>query len=406
MRDAYGVFMGRKCRLLLVTLILIVFSSSYLIELCAQESVFGISELEKARLSMAMAGGSAQQVLVEVALSGKVEYPGVYQINESSGVIEALLTAGGICKDGSMRTVEHWRNNEQLTTYDLYKFIKSGVDASFLSLKHHDRIFVPKVGTLVSIQGAVNRPGLYEVISGSVSPAEVVSMAGGLLNPGHTAMVKFHFAGGSGALASEIALAHVIEEPVRIKGEVTVTVVAKSGQGLLEVSVEGPVSKKIAWNAALNVRTVVKEFASLLGRNIYSAYGEILRHGGADEAYQVLSFSPELILQEGNGNDLMLRPGDRIILFPTDLFLKSAKVSSEGMVKVPGAYAFKGGMRVADLLQLSGGSTGTCTRVYLVRRRIQNAKLSSIEIELTSDYLVDKSRFNMLLEPFDTLVVE
>ena len=106
--------------------------------------------------------------------------PGVHIIHPFSDIFTALIQAGGISKNGSLRKIEAIRNSEVIATYDFYDFFIDGKYDFKIFIKNGDIIHIPPVKSRVHLTGEVNRPGFYE-IKESESLFDIIQYAGGLL---------------------------------------------------------------------------------------------------------------------------------------------------------------------------------------------------------------------------------
>lgn len=99
-----------------------------------------------------------------VHVYGAVELPGVYSLMSSDRLSQAILMAGGISKNGSDRRVELRRNGKLLVRVDLLELRSSGDLKNNPFLQNDDVIFVPVKNTVVSLQGPVKVPGIFEIV--------------------------------------------------------------------------------------------------------------------------------------------------------------------------------------------------------------------------------------------------
>ncbi len=121
---------------------------------------------------------------IGVYVMGEVERPGIVRLTGLSTVLDALISAGGVRKTGSLRRIEVVRHGHS-TTVDLYGLLLTGKLDHDMALGDGDKVVVPSVGPVVAVVGAVRRPGIYELPPGAAAlpVAEALSMAGGPLRP-------------------------------------------------------------------------------------------------------------------------------------------------------------------------------------------------------------------------------
>ena len=100
-----------------------------------------------------------------VFITGQVRRPGTYSTSALASVLNALYQAGGPLPTGSFRDVRILRNGQLVERVDLYAYLTAGNNLSDLILAPGDVIFVPPAGTQVAVRGAVTREALYELTS-------------------------------------------------------------------------------------------------------------------------------------------------------------------------------------------------------------------------------------------------
>src|SRR2546421_8970747 len=103
-----------------------------------------------------------RQRSVSVHFVGEVCQPGVYTLSSLATVTNALFSAGGPTKLGSLREVRLLRSNVQVARVDLYDFLQRGDRTRDYRLESGDTIFVPTVGDVVAVAGGGERPANYE----------------------------------------------------------------------------------------------------------------------------------------------------------------------------------------------------------------------------------------------------
>src|SRR5690606_6305826 len=117
---------------------------------------------------------------VQVYVSGDVERPGSHTVSSLSTVMDVLQRAGGPSRQGSFRNVLVRRRGEPSRRIDLYDYLVRGDRSGDERLRQGDVVFVPPAGPRVGIEGAVQRPAIYEVLPGE-DLVTVLEYAGGIL---------------------------------------------------------------------------------------------------------------------------------------------------------------------------------------------------------------------------------
>ena len=100
---------------------------------------------------------------INVLVAGNAFNPGIYTLSGNSNPLQALVMAGGINEYGSYRDIKVKRNNNVIHTLDIYDYLIYGNIKKDLRLRSGELIFVEKRQNLVTVDGAVKRPLIYEL---------------------------------------------------------------------------------------------------------------------------------------------------------------------------------------------------------------------------------------------------
>ncbi|MDA7541789.1 SLBB domain-containing protein [Gammaproteobacteria bacterium] len=128
------------------------------------------SSLIKNKISNAYIGIEAFVTLVnirdiQVLITGNAYNPGIYTLNGNSNLLHALSMAGGIDENGSYRQIELIRDNVVINSIDLYDIFIHGKSGFGQRLRSGDSILIKPANELITLSGAVKRPGIYELTS-------------------------------------------------------------------------------------------------------------------------------------------------------------------------------------------------------------------------------------------------
>ncbi len=119
---------------------------------------------------------------ISVLVLGEVSLPGLHNMTSLSTILQALASAGGVKKTGSLRNI-HVENGDEIIKIDIYKLMRFGTGAD-LQMIDGMKIIVPQIGDTVAIAGEVQRAAIYEIAVDEVfSGAELLELAGGPLRP-------------------------------------------------------------------------------------------------------------------------------------------------------------------------------------------------------------------------------
>ena len=117
---------------------------------------------------------------INVYFSGQIKKPGINLVHPFSDIFTAISQAGGINKNGSLRTIKLIRNEEVIEIIDFYSFFISGIGKFQKNrIIDGDVIHIPFVENRVQVSGEVERPKFYELLK-SDSLFDLINFAGGL----------------------------------------------------------------------------------------------------------------------------------------------------------------------------------------------------------------------------------
>tara|TARA_B100000575_G_scaffold294425_1_gene310268 strand:- start:1733 stop:3553 length:1821 start_codon:yes stop_codon:yes gene_type:complete len=127
------------------------------------------SKLIKSRVNSALIGNEAFISLtkirdVNILVTGNAENPGIYTLTGNSNILHALSAAGGISEFGSLREINLVRDDIVIETLDVYDLLIEGQYNLKKRLRSGDVVFVESRKNIVTIDGAVNRPAMYEAL--------------------------------------------------------------------------------------------------------------------------------------------------------------------------------------------------------------------------------------------------
>lgn len=297
-----------------------------------------------------------------VMVLGQVRQPGVHRMTGVASVFDAIASAGGVQKSGSMRHIQLIRGGRSFGV-DLYDLLLTGQLDDDLALMEGDRVFVPPIGKTIGIAGDVQRPGIYEVNgrADDMSVGEALDMAGGTLRPsGYRYLV----------MTSDVEGGDTVLEvddpqgaPVRRGDMILVAKMGYSWEGAFfvdgHVSVPGP--RSLRWD-----RTVgsVVNASDILRENPYLLFAALETTDPVTKARHLVPVDLGRIA--AGQSDVPLKPNDRLIVLGMDdiRFLSSAAVQAViqgqnpdeviagellGGVGIRGGAADGGGLSARDL---------------------------------------------------------
>ena len=128
----------------------------------------------------------------KVTIVGAVETPGTYLMNPFSTITGALAYSGGISEIGSLRNINLIRNNGSIIAFDLYDLLIKGDRSNDLTIEAGDTILINAASQFVKIDGAVNRPAIYEIVEGE-EIGDIINFALGLTQTANKSNISISY---------------------------------------------------------------------------------------------------------------------------------------------------------------------------------------------------------------------
>lgn len=350
---------------------------------------------------------------IQVYVVGEVEVPGTYNVSSLATVINALAAAGGPSKNGSLRSVRISRGGKAVQEIDLYDMFLNGDRSRDSRLENGDTLFVPVIGPVVAVAGAVKRPAIYE-IKGKTTLPGLLAMAGGITAAGDTGRVQVERIEGnnarvvadyvSGGKALETELADV---EVRDHDMVKVFPIREAMREV--VTLTGNVARPGAYQfrKGMRVRDLIPD-ASVLLPESYLESVEITRLSPPDYRREVLTVNLREALRDNPVDNVELQEQDTIRIFSRAEMVERPRVAISGQVVNPGVYDYFPRMTVRDLVTAAGSpkrnahlESAELTRVTV---GVGSAGAARLEINLARALAGDPAH-NLTLEPEDALIV-
>lgn len=341
---------------------------------------------------------------LSVSLTGELKRPGTYTVNGLSTVFNAVYLSGGPTTDGTMREVKLFRDSKLVASVDYYDFLMNGESAQNLRLKEGDIINVGPFLNRVTIEGAVKRPGKYE-LKDDETFEDLLYYAGGFAADAYQERISVTRNTDTEKVVSDIFKDQFKLFYSKAGDKYVVGTVLDRYEN--RVTIEGAIYRpgEYALVEGLTVKQLIKRAEGLKG-DAFLSRAQLLRERD-DLNSEVISLDLGKILND-EAEDIVLEREDRLkILSIHDLgFEKQVQISGE--VKQPGIHEFSEGMTLNDLIFLANGfneaaSTGT---IEISRRpgRQSSDNLAEV-IQVSIDSTLEKTSEEVNLMPYDHVIV-
>ncbi|MDA9969597.1 SLBB domain-containing protein [Gammaproteobacteria bacterium] len=256
---------------------------------------------------------------------GNVKTPGTYAINAFGSPLNALISAGGVNQNSSLRSIQVLRDNKIIETIDLYDLLINGdVTSSDFLLNDGDSILVNGLKSRASIIGEVIRPAIYEIVD----------------NESLEQLLKFALGATPFADLSNISVERLLPsgQSTIMKPKTTSSFLLRNGDKVIVNSSQGEKINSVAISGALrNAGEYSLEGSNTLGNiiklqtdlldNTYIGFAAIKRLNYQSKSYRIIGF--DLGSQEAL-DKINLYSGDRVFIFSHDdiEFMQSKEVST------------------------------------------------------------------------------
>lgn len=276
------------------------------------------SEISTKLLGVEVNVSLAELRSMRVFVLGEAFKPGPYVLSSLSSITHALFAAGGLSDIGSLRNIKLKRAGKLVTTLDLYDLLINGDSSNDLVLKSGDVVFIEAAGELVTIDGEVQRPAIYE-LKGNETFRDIVDMAGGLkpsAYPSSTVVERFNKQNLRSLLnidlSQESSLAKKVNDGDYIKVMKTSEIFDQS------ITIIGAVSRpgKYQWHEGQKVADLLPNINAYMLNDADLSYSLIVRQKGIGRDIDIHQFSLfNAVTDTSSSDNLILEPQDKIIVF-------------------------------------------------------------------------------------------
>ena len=299
---------------------------------------------------------------LNIYFSGEIAKPGVQLVHPFSDIFVALIQAGGVNIEGSLRNVQLIRNNKIISSVDFYDFFSRGVnDFSSLRLIDGDIIHIPTIKNRVEITGAVLRPGFYELLE-TEDLNKLIDYSAGL-SPKASSYVTIDTVKPINERSSQDDIISSLNVDIT-KDKISLNngdlvIVREVGESTSKIQVFGRVKtpgKYSATNMSLkNILDIAGGFDDPVFRKTINDNIVVLRK---DENQ---FYSKEFIINYSDSDSFSLNIDDKIFVYENINYRNNFTYRVEGEINKPGTYALKKGITLQEAINLAGGLTELAT---------------------------------------------
>ncbi|TSJ40312.1 hypothetical protein FO440_11165 [Mucilaginibacter corticis] len=342
---------------------------------------------------------------IKVTVKGEVKTPGSYTLSSLATLPNALYNSGGPGANGSLRYIKLIRNNKLYKTIDFYTYLQNGIQDGNIRLEDQDVIQIPVYKKRVSISGEVKNPAIYE-LKDDEHLDDLIRYASGFTDTAYTGVAKVD-------QVNELQR-EVKDVPANLFANYTphngdkVQIGAITNRYTNRVVLEGSVYRPDVYEltAGLTLSQLLKQ-AQGLKPEAYTERGYINRTLPNLEK-QSIPFKPTDVL---NGtNDIPLLREDTVVIMDRQSFVSEQKVTVSGYVKRPSIITYRKGLKLADVIAMSGGFADEAADHHIEINRVIKNESDSVANQQVNTFIVDMSNNNdanrnIELQPMDVINV-
>jgi protein involved in polysaccharide export with SLBB domain len=346
---------------------------------------------------------------IRVTLIGAINRPGTYTLPSLASLFNALYVSGGPAENGSFRNIELIRNNKVIQKADLYDFLVRGDQSSNLRLEDNDVIRVPYASLLITLEGQLNRPGIFEM-----HPAENLDNA-------------IEFAGGfkSKAFRKRITgkrFSDVERSVIDVAGDSLSVFKPKNGDEYFidslinryqnRVIISGAVFKPGAYalEEAMTLKHLINK-AQGLKEDVFTGRALVVRTR-PDLTKEYISVALRPIIA-GSEEGLLLQKEDSVQVASIFDLKDTTTVTINGAVRLPGTYRYEENLSLKSLILKAGNfsdhATGIGIEISRRKRDIDITKPGSNIVELIridDNKELSSNSTDVPLMPFDIVTIK
>ncbi len=341
---------------------------------------------------------------VQVNIIGEVKVPGTYSLNSLSTVLNGLYVSGGPTKMGTFRAVKLVRNGETIGVLDIYKYLLEGSQKGNLKLQDQDVLLVGPYKNLVRVEGAVKRPGIYELKEGQTLE-DLIQYFGGFTPEAYTNLLVLERVNGTQKELKEVLIEDAKNFLIQGGDKLLIQEVVDRYKN--KISVEGEVFRP--GNYELLENMTLKELLEKAEGVTPEAFLErgLLVRTFDNSTKENIAFSIVAIL---NGTtSVVLKARDQIRIFNKQELREKRTISIDGAINTPATFDFVDKLQVEDVIAMSGGlKEGADPQVINVSRRLKDGSFKTLSKNFTvssKTNLALNDGIPFYIEPFDIIDV-
>jgi protein involved in polysaccharide export with SLBB domain len=346
---------------------------------------------------------------IKVIMIGAINRPGTYTLPSLANLFNALYVSGGPAENGSFRNIELIRNNKVIQVADLYDFLTKGDLSANVRLEDNDVIRVPFATNMVTLNGQLNRPGIFE-LHDNESLKDAITFAGGFKSKAFKGRI-------TGNRFSDFD-----RRVIDVSGDSLQWFKPKNGDEYFIDSVVNRYQNRVIISGAvfkpgpyavengMTLKQLINK-AQGLREDVYTGRALVVRtREDLSKEYISVELKP---ITEGKEDGLLLKREDSVHIASIFDLRDTATIVINGAVRKPGTYRYEEGLSLKAMILKAQGfadnATGQGIEISRRRRDVEVNKAGSNIVELITvndNKELSGSSTDVPLRPFDIITVK
>jgi protein involved in polysaccharide export with SLBB domain len=346
---------------------------------------------------------------IRVILIGAINRPGTYTLPSLANLFNALYMSGGPTENGSFRSIELIRNNKVILKADLYDFLIKGDLSANVHLEDNDVIRVPFASSMITLNGQLNRPGIFE-LQNDESLKDAITYAGGFKSNAFKGRI-------TGTRYSDFD-----RRVIDVSGDSLQWFAPRNGDEYFIDSVVNRYQNRVIISGAVfkpgpyaieNGMTLKQLIGKAQGlkEDVYTGRALVVRtKDDLSKEYIAVELKP---ITEGKEDGLFLKREDSVHVASIFDLKDTATVVINGAVRKPGAYRYEEGLSLKSLILKAQGfsdeATGQGIEISRRKRDVEVNKSGSNIVELITvndNKELSGTSTDIPLKPFDIITIK
>ncbi|GLQ33216.1 hypothetical protein GCM10007876_36960 [Litoribrevibacter albus] len=313
---------------------------------------------------------------MRVFVLGDAWKPGSYTVSALSTISHAIMASGGVKESGSLRNIQLKRNGTLVTIFDLYDFLLEGDTSKDLKLLPGDAVFIPPVGSTVSVDGQVNRPAIYE-LNGESTLDEVIQLAGGLkatADKRYIQLQRIETGTQQSLLDIDTTQKNVLSTKIKDGDRLIAYSIVDHFEKVVTIKGHVKRERKYQWFRGMKMSDVLGDI-SIFKDQVDLKYVLVKRVKASNRSIEFHSVNlVPVILDSTAPENILLEPRDEIrilslgenrakqllpitqeLRYQANAFELPKLVEIQGAVTNPGVYPYVQGMKLSDIFETAKG---------------------------------------------------